>query len=257
MRVLRFAAIVLALGLLIAAGVATSADPKFDITQICPNCEMSGDSPMVCETKVSKSGAMIGATSNGKQCIESTYGRGVGTVPDCSNSQEKQGALCYPKCRAGYKRLVGVCWQKCPAAFRDDGAFCFKPGNYQRDKYIWEIGDRVGSLDGARARCAKKHPVAGCEKQGQIIYEKCKSGWVEIGLDWCGPSCPDKMKDIGISCAKDKIDQSTEGTPPSVCETGQELYVPPGQLGATKTGLCYDACFPGWKGAGPICQHEG
>lgn len=64
------------------------------------------------------------------------------------------------------------------------------------------------------------------------------------------------MTDIGISCQKDKIDQGLEGVPPSVCSTGEELFIPGGQIGATKTGLCYPACYTGWKGSHTQCIYQ-
>ena len=260
-----FYRLVFAVALACAFGMAPEAAAQattstFDIKKICPTCVVSGTGPKVCTERSSKTATlatMAGVEADGTGCIKSSYDRGVGKIPACGSYQsEKQGALCYPKCRTGYKRVFTVCWQECPSGYRDDGAFCFKPNQYARDRYPWKFGDKLGSLDAARARCAAAHPVAGCEKQGEIIYEACKSGWTKIGLDWCSPPCPSGMTDIGISCQKDKIDQGLEGVPPSVCSTGEELFIPGGQIGATKTGLCYPACYTGWKGSHTQCIYQ-
>jgi hypothetical protein len=239
-----------------AAGVSAA-----DIQAVCPTCTLSGTAQTyeVCPSSgVSKGapspGDMFGALAGGENCIARNYGRGVGTVPTCAAGLEKSalGLDCFPKCPSGYSRADFLCWQDCPANFRNDGAFCFKPGNYQRDKYVWKLGDNVGSLDEARARCRADHPAVGCEKQGQIIYQNCKSGEVQIGLDWCGRSCPAKMTDIGISCRKDTIDQARDKTAASTCEKGKELFFPKG----IDRGLCYTKCLKGWKGSGPMCNYE-
>jgi hypothetical protein len=114
------------------------------------------------------------------------------------------------------------------------------------------LGDKVGSLDEARVRCRAAHPTVGCEKQGQIIYENCKSGHTEIGLDWCGRACPAGMTDIGISCRKDAINTSADATTPATCTTSKELFVPAG----INQGLCYTKCLTGWKGSGPMCNYQ-
>lgn len=56
-----------------------------------------------------------GYTDTGAYCFKNTYQRGVGVIPGCKSTQEKDGLLCYPKCRKGYTGVGPVCWNKCPA----------------------------------------------------------------------------------------------------------------------------------------------
>ena len=45
-------------------------------------------------------------------CWKSSYGRGVGTIPnDCGEGKEIDAGLCYPVCAPGYKGVGSVCWQ--------------------------------------------------------------------------------------------------------------------------------------------------
>lgn len=83
--------------------------------------------------------------SAGEGCVEpepelKSYSRGAGKPLSCASGQVQSGALCYEPCQSGYKLVAGVCWQNCPSGYRDDGAFCAKPGNYQRKKYPWKFG---------------------------------------------------------------------------------------------------------------------
>ena len=111
----------------------------------------------------------------------------------CPDDQDKSGALCYPKCKEGYKGVSFVCWQDCPKDYRDDGAFCYKPKSYGRG---------VGSTKGGEDK----------EKKGLLWYPKCAEGFYAFGCCVCSPKCPEGMKDIGISCAKDSYTR-TAGKP--------------------------------------------
>jgi hypothetical protein len=192
------------------------------------------------------------ATQEFMSSIESCsmFYRGGGTLPvTCADNQKsieqtKAGGICYKSCEAGYTMYLGVCWQNCPSGYRDDGAFCAKPGNYTRDRYPWQFGDTAFSLDEARERCRKAHPTVGCEKQGEIIYEKCKPGYVEILQDWCGKACPPGMAgDTGSSCTKKSY---TMYSIPTVCAPGLE------KQGA----LCYPTCPKGFHGQLQDCVRD-
>jgi hypothetical protein len=196
---------------------------------------------------VSKADAMWDMSA-GEGCVEpepelTSYSRGAGKPLSCASGQVQSGALCYEPCQAGYTLVAGVCWQSCPSGYRDDGAFCAKPGNYTREKFGAHVGEFT--LDKARARCNAAHPTVGCEKQGLIIYEKCKSGYKEILLDWCGPTCPSDMgTDIGVSCTKKTYSNPTPwGKPLSTCASGMEKE---GQL-------CYTQCKTGYHGSLTQC----
>ncbi len=103
------------------------------------------------------------------------------------------------------KRIVKLVeWQSkipCPSGFRNDGAYCFKPAPYGRGAgYPWKFGDGLNDK-GMYKRC-KKDNKQGCEKNGAIVYPKCKPGYFNVGCCTCSPKCPANMKDIGISCHK-------------------------------------------------------
>jgi hypothetical protein len=176
-------------------------------------------------------------------CYKQTYGRGVGEPlsSSCAPGLEKDGALCYPKCRSGYVGVGPVCWASCPSGFSDIGAFCQKPGPYGRGGgYPWKFGDRIGSLDAARARCARDNPQ-GCEKNGEIIYPKCRQGYHNVGCCVCSPNCPPGWTDTGTGCAKPSYGRGVGKT--LACRPGLE------QDGL----LCYEPCKPGYYGVGPVC----
>lgn len=186
-------------------------------------------------------------------CWKTTYGRGGGTVPGSCDilKLEKSGLLCYPKCLAGYTGVAFACWQNCPSGFRDDGAYCAKPGPYGRGVgYPWKLGDPAFDYSKARDRCKndknskgkKKHPQ-GCEKNGLIWYPKCNDGFHAAGSNICSPNCINGMTDIGVSCQKKTYTRKT--ILPS-CGSGLQY----------DAGLCYKKCKLSFSGVGPVCwQH--
>lgn len=171
------------------------------------------------------------------------YLREVGTPLGCAPNEDLDVALCYPKCPAGYKGVGPVCWQQCPAGYRDDGAFCAKPASYGRGAgYPWKFGDGVNDK-GMFSRCEKDHGKGGCEKDGAIVYPKCRSGYQKVGCCVCSPICPGGMTDIGVSCTK-KTQGRTAGKPIHACPADKE-----------KVGLlCYDRCKDGHESAGLYCK---
>jgi hypothetical protein len=127
----------------------------------------------------------------------------------CPYGADWDGSLCYPSCKDGYKGLATICWQRCPAGsnFRDDGAYCAKPAAYGRGAgYPWKFGDKLND-SGMFRRCEKKHGKGNCEKNGAIVYPKCKRGYKAAGCCICSPECPTGMSNIGVSCAKDRYDR--------------------------------------------------
>lgn len=46
-----------------------------------------------------------------------SYGRGVGTVPQCRSGLENDAGLCYASCRSSYNGVGPVCWGQCPADY--------------------------------------------------------------------------------------------------------------------------------------------
>ncbi len=173
---------------------------------------------------------------------KTSYGRTAGKPMGCGADQDADAGLCYNKCGSDYHGIGPYCYRDCPSGFRDDGLYCSKPKAYGRGAgYPWKIGDKAGSLDGARARCKKDHSQ-GCEKHGAIIYPKCKEGFHAEGCCVCSPDCPPGMKDIGVSCEKQKFSRGV-GKPLHTCAANQD-----------KDGLlCYPPCRTGYNGKGPVC----
>ena len=129
-----------------------------------------------------------------QSCWLKTSTRGVGKpISACPADMEKSGALCYPKCKESFRGVGPVCWPDCPKDYRDDGAFCFKPKPYGRG---------VGSIKGGDDK----------EKWGLLWYPKCSEGYYAFACCICSPKCPEGMKDIGISCAKNSYGR-TAGKP--------------------------------------------
>lgn len=179
-------------------------------------------------------------------CWQTTYGRGVGEVPEsCASGQERIGLLCYDQCPAGTKRAGLDCHSECPEGFRDDGLFC-RMAEYGRGAgYPWKIGDPALNYDHARARCEQDHGAGNCEQDGLIWYPRCRPGYTAVGCCICRPAAPNCAAlglnaGIDLSCAK----RVTVGAPfIGTCGSGQEL----------DAGLCYKTCDPGDDGVGPVC----
>jgi hypothetical protein len=165
-----------------------------------------------------------------ESCWVKAYGRGMGEpISTCRDGEEKDGLLCYPFCNEGYTGAGPVCWQNCPDGFRNDGAFCYKPNSYGRGFGYW-------SLD----HCVHENPQ-GCEQYWLLYYPKCAAGFTNFGCCICTPVCPEKMTDIGISCAKDTYGRGVGK--PLTCKKELEY----------DAGLCYNKCRDKYSGVGPIC----
>ena len=177
--------------------------------------------------------------------FKDSYGRGAGIAMICAPDEEQNGALCYPTCTDGYLGVGPVCWQACPVGFRDDGAFCAKPEPYGRGAgYPWQFGDALND-SGMFGRCEAAQGKGNCEKNGAIVYPRCRAGFHAVGCCICSPDCPAGMPDAGVSCTKGSYGR-TAGTPLHACPPGHE-----------KDGaLCYLLCKPNYKGVGPVCWEE-
>ena len=51
-------------------------------------------------------------TDIGVSCTKKSYGRGVGTIPECSSNQVWDSGLCYPPCDVYYQGAAFLCWWK-------------------------------------------------------------------------------------------------------------------------------------------------
>jgi Beta/Gamma crystallin len=190
-------------------------------------------------------GGATGGAGNipqGDMCWAASSPRGAGTIPDqCPPGQVMDAGLCYQQCRAGYRGVGPVCWADCPSGYRDDGAFCAKPAAYGRGGgYPWKFGDGF-NLDKAKKRCEGSNPQ-GCEKNGEIMYPKCRGGFHATGCCICSPDCPSGFPDMGVSCTKPSYGRGA-GTVPTSCSGGKQ----------NQGGLCYRPCEAGYKGIGPVC----
>jgi len=174
-------------------------------------------------------------------CWRDSYGRSVGTIPTDCGSKENDAGLCYNKCSGGYKGVGPVCWKGCPAGFTDNGVGCTKPGPYGRGAgYPWKFGDGLND-NGMFKRCRAAHPE-GCEKNGAVVYPKCKPGYHQVGCCICSPDCPSGFTDLGVSCTKPTQTRGA-GTIPTACSGGKQY----------DAGLCYTQCKSGFSGVGPVC----
>jgi len=147
-------------------------------------------------------------------CWKQTYGRGVGTIPDGCNDQDRDAGLCYQKCAAGYTGVGPVCWQSCPTGYTDTGAFCHRDG-----KIISANNSSCPWYDTCGLTFAK-----GCSS--------CPAGYVNDGC-----TCRIDPSDI----AKRSYGRGV-GTPMS-CTGGKQM----------DAGLCYTPCESGSDGVGPVC----
>ncbi len=176
-------------------------------------------------------------------CYRKSYGRGAGEpLSTCPQGTERKDLLCYTLCKSGYEGNGPVCWQNCPSGYRDDNATtCWKPNSYGRGAgYPAKVGEF--NLDKARKRCADEHPE-GCEKDGLVIYPKCKPGFTNAGCCICSPDCPPGMTNSGAGCIKQSYGRGAGK--PMGCKDGLEKG--PADL------LCYLPCQKGYHGDGPVC----
>jgi hypothetical protein len=185
-------------------------------------------------------------------CWRDTETRGVGTVPAaCQEGRERIGLLCYQECPKsdfyggpGMKRFGFDCHSVCPSDMRDDGLFCRKAEYGRGGGYPWKLGDDFNDK-GMFRRCEAKQGEGNCEKNGLIVYPKCKPGYSAFGCCICRPEVPDCGKlglnpGIDLSCAK----KVTIGDPVTgICASDEQQ----------DAGLCYPACKPGFNGLGPVC----
>lgn len=185
------------------------------------------------------------ASADNDFCWKDSYGRGVGTVPAaCSPGRERIGLLCYSVCPAGTRRVGFDCHSVCPDGMRDDGLFCRRAEYGRGAGYAWKPAD--GFSDGGMfARCEAENGRGNCEKNGAIVYPRCKPGYHAFGCCICRPDPPNcaalgMNPGVDLSCAK----RVSIGDPvPGVCAAGQQY----------DAGLCYSRCNNGYNGVGPVC----
>jgi hypothetical protein len=131
----------------------------------------------------------------------------LGGSHKCPYGLDESGGLCYQMCKSGYTGAATMCVPSCPSDFRDDGLYCAKPDSYGRGAgYPWKGSDGV-SDKGMYRRCEKDHGKGNCQKDGAIVYPKCKANFHKVGCCVCSPDCPSGMTDIGVSCQKKTYDR--------------------------------------------------
>ena len=138
------------------------------------------------------------------------------------------------------------CHSNCPSEWKEDGLFC-RPTEYERGLgYPRKLGD--GSDDkGMFSRCETLNGMGNCEKNGAIVYPKCKFGYSNVGYSTCRPNTPNcadfnlnSIKNIDLSCGKKII-------------TREPLIGTCGENEVKSAGLCYPKCNSGYSGVGSIC----
>src|SRR5258706_11502430 len=140
----------------------------------------------------------------------------IGT--DCPAGRELDAGLCYPKCASGMKGVGPVCWQNCPSGMTDHGVGCTKAAPYGRGAgYPWKFGDSLND-SGMYHRCEADHGKGGCDKDGAIVYPKCRAGYHKVGCCICSPDCPSGMTDSGATCVKNTANRGTASSPSKTFE---------------------------------------
>jgi hypothetical protein len=179
-------------------------------------------------------------------CWKDTTTRGIGTIPQaCEANQDRIGLFCYPKCPSGYSRFGFDCHSNCPKGWRNDGLYCRNAEYGRGGGYPWKFGDGLND-NGMFDRCGRDNGGRqNCEKNGLIVYPKCKAGFYAVGCCICRPATPNCAKlglgyQVDLSCEKKII----IGAPVTgTCKPGEDKNV----------GLCYPACKAGYTGIGPVC----
>ena len=185
-----------------------------------------------CGCRALKSRAGAGAAApTPSACWKTTYGRGVGTIPEsCVTppNTDKDGALCYPPCKTAvptcvlllhqmlmrvlmpvlvlmllsfrYYGVGPVCWQHCPKGWVDEGALCRKDGSIET-KVKKTYGRGVGKVMG----CALNHT-----EDAALCYPNCKPGMDGVG-PVCWQDCPAAdPTNGGALCCKDSATCSSK-----------------------------------------------
>lgn len=189
---------------------------------------------------------VVDANSQAKFCWKDSYGRGVGAPADSCKDPNRSvsEALCYNKCPANSDGKGVQCVAKCPQGLRDDGAFtCLKQGEYGVGAgFAWNGADGLTD-QGMFKRCEAASGGAGsCEKDGAIVYPKCRAGFQKVGCCVCSPICPQGFTNLGVGCAKPAVARGI-GSVPDACLAGKSF----------DAGLCYNQCNKGYDGVGPVC----
>lgn len=185
------------------------------------------------------------ANSTSEFCWRNSYGRGIGTIPQaCAAGEDRIGLLCYPKCPVNTVRVGFDCHSTCPAGFRDDGLFCRLAEYGRGGGYAWQFGDPLND-SGMYRRCEADNGAGNCEKNGLIVYPKCKPGYSAFGCCICRPNAPNCAAlglggQVDLSCAKKVIIGS-----PRIGQCGSDED--------SNGGLCYKKCTTNYKGVGPVC----
>ena len=145
-------------------------------------------------------------------CWKSTYGRGVGTIPDsCLPHNQKNGALCYPECKTATPPFDGVgpvCWQECRPGYVDEGALCREDGGiktYAKNSYGRGAGVplscKSGTIDDDALCYTPWH--SSFKGVGPLCWEECDTSHGHDAVDGGALCC--RSKDV---CTKEVLDLS-------------------------------------------------
>lgn len=143
--------------------------------------------------------AMAAQQWDEKICWKKSQERGIGKIPICEQTQEKDAGLCYGACKPGFKGVGPVCWKKCPSGYHDDGATCRRDAHIvKKDSY------------GRGAGTVPKSCPAGQHFDAGLCYSACTPGYKGIG-PVCWPECKNLSAkgikvttECGAACSTDR-----------------------------------------------------
>lgn len=77
------------------------------------------------------------------------------------------------------------------------------------------------SDSGMWSRCERDNGRGNCQKDGLIVYPRCRPGFHQVGCCICSPDCPSDTTDVGISCQKNL--HGVGGPKPLVCPSDRKM----------------------------------
>ncbi len=183
-----------------------------------------------------------GMVDSGTSCTKLTYPITSTPLQACAGTESDIKGLCYSPCPAGYD-ITGSglkCSKTCPSGYpASSDTACGKPTTYGRGAgYPWKFGDSLND-DGMFKRCLADNPQ-GCEKNGLIVYPKCKAGFHNEGCCLCVADCPAGFDDNLLTCKRPQTDRAVNPTPR--CTNKEQ-----------RTTGCFDLCKDGYTSDGTSC----
>jgi hypothetical protein len=175
----------------------------------------------------------------GVACEPTTYGRGVGRIPDrtpCPAGYRTDPVTCFKnlKCRSWWdksKKLwggvrtqcegphatgrsaicrgdeemqVGLCYKRCKPGYSGKGPVCWRDvSRYWKKSYGRGAGSSMNCAPGLRN-------IAG------LCYRECPPGFTMQSLGLCSQICPPGSTDFGVGCTRESYNRGVGSTPFSI-----------------------------------------